>query len=137
MGRTTLYVVSCPADILSHSVNFKMRTEPSEKKLMCNPYVIIRVGNIVKFFSFDVSQAIKFVLVKRIPYVFALLSCRQPLSLLDDQIHRPFRHVWRIAVFPQDPLHHAPQMCPRLFPDGPVDAGVLAHGVGHLFGDGF
>ena len=28
-------------------------------------------------------------------------------------------------------------MRPRLFPDGPVDARVLAHGIGHFLGDHF
>lgn len=58
-----------------------------------------------------------------------LISPHQPLSLLNDHIHRPFLHVGRIPVFPQNPFHHAPQMGTSLFPDGPVDAGIGAHCV--------
>ena len=55
--------------------------------------------------------------------------------MLDDSGDGLFLEIGWVAVFAEEALDHGPEAGAGLFADGPVDAGVLADGLGDLAGN--
>jgi hypothetical protein len=58
------------------------------------------------------------------------------LGLLEHGLGCPVLFGGRVAIFPQHPLDHAPQVGANLLSYGPINRGVFPHGFGQFPGDG-